>query len=1236
MSELPEKTLIDAYLVKQLALLPDDALLECIEQIQKNGGSLLATLQRRKLIDQKTADAIVSRGNEVAAALSALQWDAESSGEIGHELDTLHESDTDGSHTSSGRLDANAPTSSALPSGWQFQPYMRFEKDRPHAEGGLGQVWLASDQELQRHVALKEIRPELADDPGCQQRFIQEAEITGALEHPGIVPIYGLGQYSDGRPFYAMRFIEGQTFKEAIDQLHGSPGIPFRSASWVAAFRRLLNRFLDVCQTMDYAHSKRVIHRDIKPGNIMLGAFGETLIVDWGLAKRFDQDDPKSDTDSDALKYPDRNLTMIGTAVGTPAYMSPEQATGGVQAAVGPASDIFSLGATLYHLLTGKAPSANSNTFPSLPSSTAGQMVDTQQTGLPIPAPLAGICSKAMSNRPGDRYDSAGGLAEDIENWLGDQTVSAYQEGRLERTTRWVRQHPRIVSSTAVGALIVFLASLLGVYANGRYREGIRREQAERENLAASHRLEAIAQVDAALASALVEIRNDRFESAMDFLNAANTILINEPDIESTKGDEIRSTRDRTSRLLRFYEYTEQAEELTFHDSSRRSSILLQRALALVGVFHHLEWWNSLPVDDLDHLQVFRLRERTYRAMFLLTALRLKETIPADLDVVEMMKLVSGASEDSNQASLVLFDLLDAYRRSQGSELGRGFALNRLQMLNKVLQGVTLRQQTIEWNAKNAADLYVMGTALGYMVLGTDESTRKSFEILLGIKDAESASREMLTQASDLQRDHYWAQLVRSYFEAERGEYAAAWRSYSHTISLAPNNWVGYNWYGIHLQQQALSLPIDSPERKRLLQRALMNFEQAVDLNPDSHIAHANLGDTLTWANAEPQTVLVSYIRALLLQEPLDEINDVVVESVDRYRIQNIQRWCEDSLTAGWELGELHGCLALCHWHLGEIDDARQSADKALAIAPDHEIALLVKGQERLAAHAYDEAANILSSLANRSRGYYASYHLALAMEQQEQFEQGTQAFLAALRDAEAPWQRRHAQVGLARVKLKSKSSDALDAAQRAVQLSSTERLDQLLAIAEQQGANQVGALIKEHHAAMEPILQLESTAMPSEAPLFNGGFELGLTRRWSGTLEKLDRPAWEHFGASRAIARVTDQMARSGRQSLHVTQLSDRQPNTYSQLSQTIPVIPGERYQLSVWLHSIHARDGAIEFWTNETRLLSCKSGNSDWQRLAKDFVAEGPEVNVLIRSVDQCEVYIDDISLDHIPRTP
>src|SRR5262249_9729217 len=158
---------------------------------------------------------------------------------------------------------------------------LRFRILRPHAQGGLGAVFVALDEELHREVALKQILEKHADDPTSRERFLLEAEVTGGLEHPGIVPVYRFGTYGDCRPNYAMRLIRGESRKQAIEGSHADEASKTDSGHRVLELRKLLRRFTDVCNAIDYAHSRGVLHRDIKPGNVIVGRHGETLVVDW-------------------------------------------------------------------------------------------------------------------------------------------------------------------------------------------------------------------------------------------------------------------------------------------------------------------------------------------------------------------------------------------------------------------------------------------------------------------------------------------------------------------------------------------------------------------------------------------------------------------------------------------------------------------------------------------------------------------------------------------------------------------------------------------------------------------------------------------------------------------------------------------------------------------------------------------------------------------------------------------
>jgi eukaryotic-like serine/threonine-protein kinase len=342
-----------------------------------------------------------------------------------------------------------------------------------HARGGLGVVYVAEDTELRRRVALKEIQIRHANDARSRQRFNLEAEITGRLAHPGIVPVHGLGQHDDGRPFYAMRFVEGETLLDAIERFHR--GKRADRGQRRLALRQLLKHFLDVCNAVAYAHSQGVIHRDLKPSNVLLGKFGETLLVDWGLAKYLGvcQSEPTALTDepsaadqpthlSGEWTWPTEAATEMGAVIGTPAYMSPEQAAGNWDE-VSIASDVYSLGAMLYMLLAGSPPlpkRAEPSEWLTVP---LGGIPSPMSLNPTAPIALAAICRKAMAPRAVERYPGALELAADVEHWLADEPVHAMREGMLTRAGRWARRHLAIVSGVSAAVLVLGVSLAVGV-----------------------------------------------------------------------------------------------------------------------------------------------------------------------------------------------------------------------------------------------------------------------------------------------------------------------------------------------------------------------------------------------------------------------------------------------------------------------------------------------------------------------------------------------------------------------------------------------------------------------------------------------------------------------------------------------------------------------------------------------------------------------------------------------------
>jgi serine/threonine protein kinase len=286
--------------------------------------------------------------------------------------------------------------------------------EREVGKGGIGRILAARDRTLGRTVAIKE----LLRDSASEVRFIREALVTARLEHPNIVPVYEAGRWPSGEPFYTMKLVSGRPLSEVIKA----------SGSFTERLA-LLPAAIAVADAIGYAHSKRVIHRDIKPHNVIVGDFGETVVIDWGLAKDLNARDG-DDVPIERAAVGSADATTLGDVMGTPAYMPPEQARGEV---VDERADVYSIGALLYHLLAGVAPYAPTEaaTIPS-PTQVIADVVlrppvPLEQREPAVPVELCTLVLKAMARDPADRYPTAKELADDLKRYQTGQLVRAHR-----------------------------------------------------------------------------------------------------------------------------------------------------------------------------------------------------------------------------------------------------------------------------------------------------------------------------------------------------------------------------------------------------------------------------------------------------------------------------------------------------------------------------------------------------------------------------------------------------------------------------------------------------------------------------------------------------------------------------------------------------------------------------------------------------------------------------------------
>ncbi len=348
----------------------------------------------------------------------------------------------------------------------------RYEVKEEIGRGGMATVHRAFDRELRRHVAIKFLHDELRAGPEFAERFVEEAQATGQLQHPGIVPVYDVGTDGDGRPFFAMKLVRGRTFAEVVRDSRADGDSSGDRARGAATPRlrlfHLLQLLIDVAQAIHYAHERGVVHRDLKPQNVMIGSHGEVHVMDWGLAKvagdgrRDGRGEARADDESAVATSGQRADTRVGAIIGTPSYMAPEQADGD-PSRISAATDVYALGAILFHVLTGTAPFRGTSTAEVLNRVLNEGAPHPRELDGDVPRELDAVCRRAMAMEPRDRYPSARHLGADLQAYLEGRRVSAYSEGVADRARRLARRHPGVTATAGLALLIGLIGALIAI-----------------------------------------------------------------------------------------------------------------------------------------------------------------------------------------------------------------------------------------------------------------------------------------------------------------------------------------------------------------------------------------------------------------------------------------------------------------------------------------------------------------------------------------------------------------------------------------------------------------------------------------------------------------------------------------------------------------------------------------------------------------------------------------------------
>jgi tetratricopeptide (TPR) repeat protein/tRNA A-37 threonylcarbamoyl transferase component Bud32 len=620
-----------------------------------------------------------------------------------------------------------------------------------HAGGGIGEVYRAEDREIGREVALKRLR----DRTASQDRFLAEAQVTGQLEHPGIVPVHDVGTDAEGRPFYVMKFVRGRTLKDVIAAYHA--GTAGDGAAREVVRHRLLETFVVLCQAVAYAHSRGVVHRDLKPDNVMVGEFGETIVVDWGLAKVVAHPYVQGGTELVHLPASSGSApTLAGVYMGSPPYMPPELAEGHADDA-DERTDVYLLGATLYEIITGKAPRSGSSRDEMIELARSVDPAPPRQVKPEVPRALEAICQKAMYRRKQDRYAGAGMLARDVQRYLAGEPVSVYREGPVARSWRWCKRHRRGVERAAAAVLVLAVVAGAGRAIwrlENRRRAELRVAAQERERL---EKQREAARREAAQARAREDARADvaEFRRLADEAHFFAASIL--PDEERTPHNTLPDD-----------------QRAPYYDVGRAES----RALAALA---RIERWgadlSALPIAD----ERGQLRDELHDLTLLIAQARIEQR-PQD--------------REAARAALALLD------RAARVRTPTRWA-HRLRSACALALG---DRRTADQERLQADDPATPVVALDHFLAG--ESLRRQSAAANDLM-ATAPDRERLGQAIDAYRqalelrpNHYWSRLQRGRCYLSLGHLARAVEELSACVGLRPDSAWGYSARGLALALQ--------------------------------------------------------------------------------------------------------------------------------------------------------------------------------------------------------------------------------------------------------------------------------------------------------------------------------------------------------------------------------------------------------------------------------------------------
>jgi serine/threonine protein kinase len=877
-------------------------------------------------------------------------------------------------------------------------PYQVEEKI---GRGGMGVVVRAVDAVFHRRLAVKILIADLADNADLKARFLEEAQIMGQLQHPGIPPVHELGKLADGRPFYSMKLIQGQTLAALLQgrasQVFGThrdaglreaPGATQRRPD-PAERACLIDIFEDLCQTIAFAHSRGIIHRDLKPSNVMVGAFGEVQVMDWGLAKVLSPP-AAAGADGDRVEQAGAVFsarasgsdfhTLPGLALGTPGYMAPEQARGEIDQ-LDERCDVFSLGAILCAILTGQPPFAGHNAAEILAAAQESRLEQALQRldSCGADAELVALCKRCLSPSREARPPHAGEVAATITAYQQQvqerlrhaeiERAQAQIKAEEERKRREVEQaktreerRRRRLTVTLAAVLLLFLAS--GAVALFSWQR------------AEFHRQRRLVQARQSV-EALVQTARDQGQQA-DFqdrgafrricrpLAEAFRGLPEDPDLAAAR-TELAAARDRFADLAAcqdgFLSWSDEAWFMSGEERGAETRLACERALTLFGVLEHADWWKRAPAGKLTEAQRHDLQREAYRLLLLLAALRIQRGL-------EAYQKHTTVKEDLAQSSRAAGEAL---RRAQDMERARlvppsvsapkldrgvrGLAAlpptrDGLLVLLGWAQVQKLQAQAARGLGRtgppplperfdNDVDYFYLGVT--HLFLGKHQADPAALVVFhwgpdeFDFFDAQATAERLLRRSVQTDPRQYWSWFMLGRALAANTDFAGAELAFSSCVSLRPDYSRGYEQRALSLVQRQKH-ERDARLRAELRGRADQDLRRAAELAPYDPSTYWVRGEALR-VLGQRAAALDAYAHAIVLDERLQE------RVSRRNLLKNVDALVQEVRQGDPGNNDAQALRPLIRLARGELSEARTECEELVRNQPGNQLARLCLGR---------------------------------------------------------------------------------------------------------------------------------------------------------------------------------------------------------------------------------------------------------------------------------------------------